>query len=212
MTQITDWLINNLAPIALSLGGVLGGMILRHISPRIAGWMRGTLDRLLAWLQGLDEVVESKTGWQLPGWVHETWDDLAAATVGAVQQLAGDPVIIVQAFKILRGKPDLRRERLIALLEEHISQPDFAGILKANLPDELKELWNEAMETVATKTISAKTGVKLEIAKCVVKQLAPAAEVEALKAPVESKPMRSAEIQNEIEKLREKIKADEAKK
>lgn len=209
-SSISEWIVQNLAPALVGFGGVFGAIVLRLAAPKIAGFTRRHLDRLLGWIQGIDDTLETRTGVKIPGWAHETWDALAGAVVGTVQQLAGDSAVIAQVFRILRGKPDLRRDRLTNLLQDHINQPDFTGIVKERLPEDLRELWNEASEALAVKTLVAKTGAEPETVKAVVKNIAPAAEVEAARLPPPIRPpMRSPEIQAEIERLRAKVKAEQ---
>ena len=210
LQPLIDWCVANSGSIALGVGGPIAGMIFRHISPRLAGFMKRNLDAFLGWVQHADDDFEVKTGVKIPEFLHNIWDKGWGATIGAVEQAAGDPEFVYQAFRIAKGQSDLRQKRFLDLLEAHIKTPDFAGIVVSNLPSELKEVWNEMKDTEAVKAIVAKsaatsTPVTPAAAQVIVKNLAPAARVLAAENPIETNPMSAADIQAKIDKSRAEL-------
>jgi hypothetical protein len=189
----------------ISLSGLAGWILLRIVAPQAARWISSRLQKAAAWLLALDDKLP------VPVWGHRLWDGLVLAGVGVMEQLA-TPEMVRQFVRILSGDPSKREERIRSLWE-HITKPDFAGIVASELPDDLKQIWNEMKENEVTKSVGAKASLMLPASaqpteseiRAAIKVAAPAARTLAAEHPVVSTPARPAEIQAMVEALRRKV-------
>jgi len=188
----------------ISLSGLAGWILLRIVAPQAARWISSRLQRAAAWLLALDDKLP------VSAWGHRLWDGLVLAGVGVMEQLA-TPEMVRQFLRILNGDPSKREERLDELWD-HVTKPDFAGIVASELPPDLKEAWNEMKKEEVTKSVEAKAALMLPASEqptkqeivAAIKVAAPAARTLAAEHPVASTPARPAEIQAMVEALRKK--------
>ena len=197
----------------VSIGGCLGALILKILAPRLSGSIARALKATLLWVTTFDDR------YQWTPELHKAWDQGWGAIVGVAEQ-ATTPEMLAVFFRILRGKHSLVQERIRNQLAEHVSLPDFEKLVVENLPDEVKEVWNEAKHDEAVKAIIANSKIageplNVEKAGAIVRSLAPAARLLAAENPI-PKPApitgpdilkalgRSPELQAAIEEIRVK--------
>ena len=128
------------------------GFVLGAISRRIAAWWAGERDAIKAGLQHADDALEERLGVKLPPGFHAFYDGLVAQAVTFVDGYASSPSFIRTVIRAVINKDTSKWEQLKAFL----GSCDWAGNIAAQVPEELKPIFNQAKEDLAFTTVKAK--------------------------------------------------------
>jgi hypothetical protein len=201
----------------ISIGGVVAMLIAKAVFPGLSGSIARALKGFLGWITTWDD----RYAWTPD--LHRAWDQGWGAIVGVIEQ-ATTPEMLTAFLRILRGKPELVQERIEKQLRDHVSMPDFEKLVVSALPEDVREVWNEAKEAEAVKAIQSNAAlagepIVPEKAAAIVRCLAPAARTLAAENPIPVPPPitraqierglaaigRSPERQAEIEEMRRRL-------
>lgn len=188
-----------------TIGGILGsGWVLGYVSKIIVGWLKKVEPQIAPQVKYMIKLLETKFNIDIPDGLEDFVINSVNASIKAADMIVCDPVFIRNVCRAIIAKDPSK----LAEVTKVLLNIDWAGNIKAQLPEDIKDAVNAAQEDHSVKLITAQMSKVLPTEKIpeetklreYVKVV-----VQANKVDKEVIPMRSVEVQNMVEALRAKV-------